>query len=62
MKTVLFLAFLALGPALADQMRLVPRVYTDSPTSPVAAASTEPIAVALAHGTAAHDRAWLCGR
>jgi hypothetical protein len=39
MKPVLLLAFLALGPALADQTRPVPPVYGSIAPAPAAAAA-----------------------
>ena len=63
MKTVLLLAFLALGPALADQTASVPRFYAPVVTAPVAGASllraTDRIAAQAP--LSADERSRLCG-
>jgi hypothetical protein len=63
MKTVLLLAFLALGPALADQTPAVPPVYEPVATVPVARAgrlhATDQIAAQAP--LSADERTRLCG-
>jgi hypothetical protein len=54
MKPVLLLAFLALGPALAEQVPIVPPVVSD------AVAQSSSTAPAAAPREA--ERIWLCGR
>jgi len=54
MKPLLFLAFLALGPALAEQVPIVPRVVSDAV---VQSAGTAPAAAPREA-----ERIWLCGR
>lgn len=57
MKPILLLAFLALGPALADQLPL------RSPASdPVASAVSEPAAADAAVPARDGEHLWLCGR
>jgi hypothetical protein len=63
MKPILFIMFLALGPALADQLGVVPRGFANAlglPEASRAAAAADPGAVARV--TAPAGRAWLCGR
>jgi hypothetical protein len=63
MKPVLLLAFLALGPALADQTPVVPAFYEPAAVAPVA--STGPLhatdRVAAQAPLSADERARLCG-
>jgi hypothetical protein len=54
MKAALLLAFLALGPALAEQFPLVPRVVPD--------AVAQRAAPAPDGATRDAERIWLCGR
>ena len=63
MKTVLLLAFLALGPALADQTPTVPPVYAPSATVPVASAARLRASdqIAAQASLSADERARLCG-
>jgi hypothetical protein len=57
MKPALLLAFLALGPALAEQFPAVPRI---APTASDAAAQRSEAASPVAPREA--ERIWLCGR
>ena len=57
MKPVLLLAFLALGPALAEQFPLLPRIAAATSD---AAALRSGIAPPVAPREA--ERIWLCGR
>lgn len=57
MKPVLLLAFLALGPALAEQFPLLPRIAAGS----LAAAAQRP-GTAPPAGQREVERLWLCGR
>jgi len=62
MKAVLLLAFLAVGPALADQTPVVPAFYTPAAAVPVAAGplhATERVAAQAP--LSADERARLCG-
>lgn len=54
MKPILLLAFLALGPALAEQFPALPRAMSDAiaQSSGTAPPTTPPEA----------ERVWLCGR
>ena len=66
MKTVLLLAFLALGPALADQTPVVPAFYEPAAAAPVApVANAGPLhatdRVAAQAPLSADERARLCG-
>lgn len=54
MKVALLIAFLALGPALAEQFPLVPRTIPD--------AMAQRSDTAPAAGTRDAERIWLCGR
>jgi hypothetical protein len=54
MKPLLFLAFLALGPAFAEQFPIVPRVVSDAVAQ---SAGTAPTAAPREA-----ERIWLCGR
>jgi hypothetical protein len=63
MKAVLLLAFLAVGPALADQTPIVPAFYEPAAVVPVA--STSPLhatdRVAAQVPLSADERLRLCG-
>jgi hypothetical protein len=63
MKPVLLLAFLALGPALADQTPVVPVFYDSGAVAPVASASPLRATdrVAAQAPLSADERARLCG-
>ena len=61
MKPVLFIVFLALGPALADQLRVVPPLCADATAAPGALGTAEPNRDAVAYATTPFSRAWLCG-
>jgi hypothetical protein len=63
MKTVLLLAFLALGPALADQTPTIPPVYQSVATVPVAdtARLRATDRIAAQAPLSADERARLCG-
>ncbi|HEU4732574.1 MAG TPA: hypothetical protein VFT22_31985 [Kofleriaceae bacterium] len=64
MKPVLFIAFLALGPALADQLTRVAPGYFRVAAGPVAMLSrplsSNPVAP-LARAPTQAERDWLCG-
>lgn len=63
MKTVLLIGFLALGPALADQLRMVPPAYADAMAPPVTSLGTTAASrSAIANATTPSGRTWLCGR
>jgi hypothetical protein len=63
MKPVLFIVFLALGPAIADQLAVVPSTYADAMSAPVASlGSTAANRSAIARATTPSGRALLCGR
>ena len=63
MKPVLLLAFLAIGPALADQTPIVPAFYEAPAAVPVASAgrlrATDRVAAQTS--LSADERARLCG-
>jgi hypothetical protein len=61
MKPVLFIVFLALGPALAEQLRVVPPPYADAMAVPVALGTATANRGAVAHAIGPAGRAWLCG-
>jgi hypothetical protein len=62
MKPVLFIVFLALGPAIADQLAVVPPAYVDAMAAPVAALGTTAAnRSAIARATTPSARALLCG-
>jgi len=61
MKPILLLAFLALGPALADQTRAVPPVYPAAVAAPVAARLRATDRVAVQTPLSDDERARLCG-
>lgn len=61
MKPVLFLAFLALGPALAPQFPLLRPAGESDLAAVVAERAPHPAALAAATPLE-RDRAWLCGR
>jgi hypothetical protein len=61
MKPVLLLAFLALGPALADRARTVPPVYEPAVVAPVATRLHATDRVAAQTPLSADERALLCG-
>jgi len=63
MKAALFIAFLALGPALADQLAVAPQAYADAMAAPVASLGTTAAnRSAIARATAPSGRVLLCGR
>ena len=57
MKPILLIAFLALGPALADQLRPAPPVVAASAT----ASLTQREVATVPPATLARERTWLCG-
>ena len=59
MKPILLLAFLALGPALADQFPV-----TTPASDPIADVIAPPVSDAPAVDASAHvgEHVWLCGR
>jgi hypothetical protein len=62
MKAVLLLAFLAVGPALADQTPVVPAFYAPAVTAPVAVGPLHATdRVAAQAPLSADERARLCG-
>ena len=62
MKAVLLLAFLAVGPALADQTPIVPAFYAPAVSAPVAAGPLHATGrVATQAPLSADERAQLCG-
>jgi hypothetical protein len=61
MKPVLFLVFLALGPAIADQLAVVPAPYAEAMAAPVASlGTTAATRSAVARATTPSGRALLC--
>jgi hypothetical protein len=63
MKPILLIAFLAVGPALADQLRVVPPAYADAMAGPAASLGTTAASrSAIANAATPSGRAWLCGR
>jgi hypothetical protein len=63
MKTVLFIVFLALGPALADQLAVVPAHYNAAMATPLASLGAAAASrSAVEHPTTPSERAVLCGR
>ncbi len=62
MKPVLFIMFLALGPAIADQLAVVPPGYAGAMAAPVASLGTTAAnRGAIARAIAPSTRALLCG-
>ena len=63
MKTVLFIVFLALGPALADQLAVAPAHYAVAMATPFASLGAAAAnRSAVDHATTPSERAALCGR
>jgi hypothetical protein len=65
MKAALFLVFLALGPALADQLPVVPTFYAAAATAPVGRTVGIDPANRVSRAEAAlsaDERARFCGR
>jgi hypothetical protein len=61
MKPILLLAFLALGPALADQFP-VTRPASDPAVEAVAPAGSDAASVDALLAARGSDHLWLCGR
>ncbi|HET7504360.1 MAG TPA: hypothetical protein VFK02_25235 [Kofleriaceae bacterium] len=61
MKPVLFIAFLALGPALADQLTDAAPVYFRVAAGPIATFGNPLSRDPVARATTPAERDWLCG-